>query len=359
MTTSKAFLKAYLDNIAPVGHEASGQAIWLRYLKPYIDTYRTDVYGTAVAIVNPDAPYKVVLEAHADEISWYINYINEQGYIYVIRNGGSDYQIAPSMQATVHAEDGKKHLAVFGWPAIHTRRAGPKHEIKPDIETIILDVGCNSKKEVLEKGINIGDVVTFNRKLATINDRYWVGRALDNRIGGYIIAEVVRRLHERGVKLTYGLYVVNAVQEEIGCRGAQMIAEGIKPDMALITDVCHCTHSPLYNKKREGLILSGKGPVLQIAPSIHPILRKMLQSCAIKHEIPYQLGACSTRTGTDTESFAYANAGTPSALLSTPLKYMHTTVEMVHMEDVEHLIQWFYHALCELKPHHDFKVPIL
>ena len=138
-----------------------------------------------------------------------------------------------------------------------------------------------------------------------------------------------------------------------------MIAEGIKPDMALITDVCHCTHSPLYNKKREGLTVAGKGPVLQIAPAVHPTLRKMLQACAIKNDIPYQLGACSAGTGTDTESFAYANAGTPSALISTPLKYMHTTVEMVHQDDVENLIQWFYNFLCELQPNHDFRVPIL
>ncbi len=120
---SKQFLETYLNNASPTGFEASGQKIWLDYIKPYTDDYFTDTYGTAVAVVNPKADYKVVIEAHADEISWFVNYIKDDGYIYVRRNGGSDHQIAPSKRVNIHTKKGIVK-GVFGWPAIHVRKPG-------------------------------------------------------------------------------------------------------------------------------------------------------------------------------------------------------------------------------------------
>ncbi len=354
---SKTFLYEYLNNNAPTGNEVHGQKIWLRYLKPYIDDYFTDTYGTAVGVINPQADYKVVIEAHADEIAWYINYISKEGYMYVIRNGGSDYQIAPSMYAKIHTGQGVVP-AVFGWPAIHTRRDKKSKEIKPDVDTVVLDGGFGSKKEVYKKGINIGDIVTFDQDLRALNNTYWVGRGLDNRMGGFTIAQVARRLHENNIKLPFGLYIVNAVQEEVGLRGARMIANRIRPNVALITDVCHCTASPLYNKMRHGEIASGKGPVLSTAPAVQVNVRQRLLDIARNEKINFQLAASSTSTGTDTDAFAYSGSGIAAALLSTPLKYMHTTVEMVSQKDVEQLITWMYAFLRSIKAGESFDVKI-
>ncbi len=350
-TNSKKFLFEYLNNNAPTGYEAAGQKLWLNYVKPYIDKSFTDTYGTAVGVINPDAPYKVVIEAHADEISWYVNYITKEGYIYVIRNGGSDYQIAPSMRAKIHTEKGILP-AVFGWPAIHIRE--PQKYIKPDIDTVVLDCGCASDKEVEKLGIHAGCVVTFDADIMEMNKNYLVGRALDNRIGGFMIAEVAKRMHQNKKKLPFGLYIVNAVQEEIGLRGAQMIAHRIQPNLALVTDVTHDTQSPYYDKKKQGNLQCNKGPVLYHAPAVQNNVLKMLKDVARKSNIPFQQSASSRSTGTDTDAFAYSNAGVAAGLISLPLKYMHTTVEMVHKNDIEHLIQWMYHFVAQLKSGHDF-----
>ncbi|NIK74231.1 putative aminopeptidase FrvX [Thermonema lapsum] len=351
---SRTFLEKYLNNASPTGFEAEGQKIWLDYIKPYIDDYRVDNYGSVVGIVNPEADYKVVIEAHADEISWFVNYIDDNGYIYVIRNGGSDPVIAPSKRVNIHTPKGIVK-GVFGWPAIHVRHGDKERDPKPEIKNIYIDVGAESKQEVLDMGVDVGCVVTFADELMELNGRYWVGRALDNRIGGFMIAEVVRRLHENGKKPSFGLYVVNSVQEEIGLRGAQMMADSIKPNVAIITDVCHDTQAPLYNKIQDGDFKAGKGPVLTFGPAVQNNLLRFIMEVAEKEGIPYQRAAVSRSTGTDTDSFAYSNGGVPSALISLPLKYMHTTVEMVHKEDVEHIIQLMYHSILHLKAGQDFR----
>jgi len=349
---SKKFLEEYLNNASPTGFETSGQRIWLDYIKPYINTYISDTYGSMVGVINPDAKYKVVIEAHADEISWFVNYITDEGYIYVIRNGGSDHQIAPSMRVNIHTKKGMVK-GVFGWPAIHVRHG--EKETVPALKNIFLDVGCTSKKEVEKLGVHVGSVVTFEDKLITLNKNYFVGRALDNRMGGFMIAEVARRLHEKKVKLPFGLYVVNSVQEEIGLRGAEMIAARIKPDVAIITDVTHDTTAPLYSKIKSGDIKCDKGPVITYGPAVQNNVRDMIINVAEKKKIAFQRLSASRTTGTDTDAFAYSNAGVASALISLPLKYMHTTVETVHKDDVEKVIKLIYEFVIQLKAGHDFR----
>jgi len=349
---SEKFLYEYLNNASPTGFESSGQQIWLDYIKPFTDSYFTDNYGTAVGVINPDAPYKVVIEAHADEISWFVNYISNEGYIYVVRNGGSDHQIAPSKRVNLHGDKGVVK-GVFGWPAIHVRDRAK--EETPTLKNIFIDVGANSKDEVLDMGIHVGTVITFEDELFKLNNRYWCGRALDNRIGGFMIAEVARKLEENGDQLPFGLYVVNAVQEEIGLRGAEMIAAKIKPDVAIITDVCHDTQSPMYDKKLQGDQKAGGGPVLAYGPAVHNNVLKMVMDVASNKEIPFQRFASSRSTGTDTDAFAYSNEGVPSALISLPLKYMHTTVETAHEQDIEQVIELMYQFLIQLNADHDFR----
>lgn len=349
---SKKFLYEYLNNTSPTGFESSGQKIWLDYLKPYIDDYISDAYGSVAGIINPGKKYKVVIEAHADEISWFVKYITEDGYLYVTRNGGSDHMIAPSMRVNILTEKGIVK-GVFGWPAIHVR-SGEK-EITPNTDNIFIDIGCSKKDEVEKLGVHVGCVAVFEDELTELNDTYLTGRALDNRIGGYMIAEVARKISENSIKLPYSLYIVNAVQEEIGLRGAEMISRKIKPDVAIITDVCHDTSSPLYDKKKQGDQKCGLGPVLTYGPAVQNNLLKMIIQVADKNKIAFQRAAASRSTGTDTESFAYSGEGVPSALISLPLKYMHTTVETVNKKDVDQVVELIYRFLVQLKSGHDFR----
>lgn len=349
---SREFLFKYLNNASPTGFESSGQQIWLDYIKPYVNDHIVDVYGTVVGVINPKSSYKVVIEAHADEISWFVNYITEEGYIYVKRNGGSDHQIAPSKRVDIHTAKGIVK-GVFGWPAIHVRDAAK--EEPPSLKNIFIDVGADSKKEVEGMGIHVGCVITFEDELIEMNKQWLVGRALDNRMGGYMIAEVSRRLNENKRKLPFCLYVVNSVQEEIGLRGAEMISRRLKPDLAICTDVTHDTQSPMYNKKEIGNLKCGNGPVICHGPAIQTNVLKLVIETAQKRKIPFQRQAVSRSTGTDTDSFAYSAEGVASALISLPLKYMHTTVEMVHKEDVENVINLIYELLLQLKPGHDFR----
>lgn len=344
------FLRNYINNPSPVGFESIGQKLWLEYLKPYVDNHFVDSYGTAVGVINPDHTFKVVIEAHADEISWFVNYITPEGFIYLKRNGGVDHQIAPSQRVFIH---GKKGLvkAVFGWPAIHTRiNNADQKEPQPKVDNLFLDCGARTKKQVEQLGVHIGSVVTYRDGFEEIAYDCYVGRAFDNRIGGFMIAEVARLLKENKKKLPFGLYVVNAVQEEIGLRGAEMIARRIKPDVAIITDVTHDSTTPMISKMAEGDTSCGKGPALTYGPAVHNKLLDFVQKVADKNKIPYQLKTVFRSTGTDTDSFAYANEGCPSVLISIPLRYMHTTVEMLHKKDIEHTIQLMYESLLALTP---------
>jgi putative aminopeptidase FrvX len=349
---SLTFLKDYLNNPSPTGFESAGQKMWLNYIKPFIDEHYVDTYGTVVGIVNPEAPYKVVIEAHADEISWFVHYITKDGFIYLRRNGGSDHQIAPSKRVNIFTDKGIVK-GIFGWPAIHVRDAAK--EETPTLKNIFLDLGCKSDKEVEELGVHVGCVVTYEDEFMVLNDRYFVGRALDNRVGGFMIAEVARLLKESKTKLPFGLYIVNAVQEEVGLNGATMIAHKIKPNAAIITDVCHDTQTPMMNKIVSGDLACGKGPVLSYGPAVQNNLLKLIIEAATKNKIGFQRQAASRVTGTDTDAFAYSNDGVASALISLPLRYMHTTVESVHKEDVENVIKLIIASLKNIKNNHDFR----
>ena len=351
--SSHVFLKKYLNTPSPVGFESEGQKIWIEYLKPFIDTYYTDVYGTGVGIINPKSEFKVVIEAHADEISWFVNYINPEGLMYLKRNGGVDHQVAPGQRVIIHGEKGPVK-AVFGWPAIHTRIGTDAKEVNPKVENLFLDCGARNRKDIEILGIHPGSVVTYQDGFDELAYDTLIARAFDNRIGGFMIAEVARLLKENKKKLPFGLYIVNAVQEEVGLRGAEMIARRIKPDVAIITDVTHDTATPMVNKLIEGDVTCGKGPSLAFGPAVHNKLLSFVRDTAAKKNIPVQLRAVSRSTGTDTDSFAYANEGCPSVLISIPLRYMHTTVEMLNRKDIEQTILLIYETLSALTPKTNF-----
>lgn len=350
---SLQFLEKYLNTASPTGYEHNGQKLWMDYLKPFVDKIEVDHYGTCYGIINPDSPFKVVIEAHADEISWCVNYITDEGLIYVIRNGGSDQMIAPSKVVNLHGEKGIVK-GVFGWPAIHTRGINSDEPI-PKLENIFIDCGASNKKEVEELGIFVGTMITYPDEFFQLNNKYFVSRALDNRIGGFMIAEVARLLQENKKKLPFGLYITNSVQEEVGLYGANMIADTIKPNIAIVTDVTHDTSTPMIEKKKEGDQKCGDGPVIFFAPSVHHNIRELIVATAQEKEIPFQRAAASRATGTDTDAFAHSNGGVPSALISLPLRYMHTTVEMVAQDDVSNVIKLIYETLLKINPEMNLK----
>lgn len=343
------FLKKYMDTPSPVGSESGGQKVWLNYIKKYVDETFTDPYGTGVGVINPGKSFKVVIEAHADEISWFVNYINPDGFIYLKRNGGVDHQIAPSQRVIIHGKKGPVK-AVFGWPAIHTRAGKEDKDYQAKVENLFLDCGARNPGEVEKLGIHVGAVVTYVDSFEELSYDNYIARAFDNRIGGFMIAQVARHLKENKKSLPYTLYIVNAVQEEIGLRGAEMIARRIKPDVAIITDVTHDSNTPMVNKIIEGECKCGNGPALTYGPAVHNKLLQFIENVAQKNRIDVQLKAVSRSTGTDTDSFAYANDGCPSALISIPLRYMHTTVEMLHKRDVENTIRLMYESVLALTP---------
>ena len=353
MKLNKKFLKEYLNSTSPVGfeYELGGQQVWMKNIEKYVDRVEIDNYGTAYGIMgNLESDFKVVIESHCDEISWFVNYIDSKGYIRVIRNGGSDVQIAPSMRVNLWGDKGPVS-GVFGHPAIHI--SDRKKEV--DLNSIFIDIGASSKEDVAKMGIKVGTVVTFKDELMELGKDYYSGRALDNRIGGFMIAEVARKLKEKGKKLPFKLYIVNSVQEEIGLRGAEMIAHTIKPNVAIVTDVCHETSSPCYTASKQGDHIAGDGGVITRGPAVHNKLRKLILDTAEAKKIPHQLAASSRSTGTDTDAFAYANGGTPSALISLPLKYMHTTCETVHKNDIKNVIELIYETLLNIEENHNFK----
>lgn len=350
---NKKFLKNYLNSYGPSGfeYELGTQKIWIDYISKFSKNVNIDSYGNSYAILGDmDSGFKVVIEAHSDEISWIVNYIDSKGYIKVIRNGGSDATIAPSMNVILWGDKGPIN-GIFGHPAIHIQN--PDNKI--NLDSIFIDIGASSKNEVIDRGINIGTVITYDSKCMELGNNFYTGRALDNRIGGFIIAEVARYISENEIKLPYKLYIVNSVQEEVGLKGAKMIANKIKPNIAIITDVCHDTSSPVYNPAKQGEIIAGNGPVILSAPSIHNKLRRKIIKNAKDNKINYQLLASSNRSGTDTDEFAYSNSGVPSALISIPLKYMHTTVETAHKKDVKNTVKLFLNLLKNIENNEDFR----
>jgi putative aminopeptidase FrvX len=347
----KEFLKEYLNATSPTGMETMGQQIWLDYLKPFVDKTYTDIYGTAVGVVNPEAKYKVVIEAHADEIGWTVSHIDDKGFIRVVRNGGSDHHIAPGTPVQVLGEKGvvKGH---FGWLAIHER--GTDNDLKPEVKNLFVDVEASSKEEVEEMGVFVGTPMVYDTEFKERNGKF-ISRALDNRIGGYMIAQVAKKLKKNNVKLPFGLYIVNSVQEEIGLFGAHMIANSIKPDVAIITDVCHDTHTPHMNQLTAGDVKSGDGPVIFRGADIQLNLHKQILGVVKEQKIKFQRGAYNGNSGTDTGAFYKANGGVACQLISLPLKYMHTTVETVSESDVDSVIELIYHSLLSIDNNQDFR----
>ncbi|HCD53072.1 MAG TPA: M42 family peptidase [Balneolaceae bacterium] len=351
----KLFLEELLMTPSPTGYEKPGVVVWKNYVDQFADKVMTDAYGSCAAkIETSNDVATVLLEAHSDEIGMVVQHITEQGFIYINKLGGSDSTIARAKKVYIHNKNGRV-VGVTGNTAIHLQDAKNGGGKQPAWKDIYVDIGVSSKEEALDL-VQVGDPITYASDSEYLNDEILTGRALDNRIGGYIIAEALRRLSTMKSKLKVNVMALNAVQEEVGGFGARMMSYRFMPDVAIVTDVTHATDTPGIDQKENGTVLLGKGPTIQHGGANHPRLVEFIETICADKEIDIQHEATSVRTGTDTDSIFYQQTGIPSALISLPLRYMHSPVELCNMNDVEDLITIMVETVLAMRPDQTFSV---
>jgi len=352
---SRSFLETLLATPSPVGYEYRGQKVWINYLRPVADRVETDSYGSAVVRLDTSSDVMtVMLEAHCDEIGMVVQHIADDGFVYLNRLGGSDSTIARARRVVIHSESGAV-TGVTGHTAIHLQEKKNGGGKEPTWKDIYVDIGAGSREEALKR-VRVGDPVTYAESSDMLTDEVITGRALDNRIGGFVIAEVFRRLREQRSSLRVNVMALNAIQEEVGGFGARMMAYRHHPDVALVTDVTHATDSPGIDQREFGQVKLGKGPTVQHGGANHPAVVKLVETVAENKKIAIQHEATSVRTGTDTDSIFFQRTGIPSALISLPLRYMHSPVEVASMKDVEALVELMTETVLAMEPSHAFEV---
>lgn len=342
------FLKSYINSYSPSGSEMESQQLWINQISNSVTDIKIEDYGNVIARINKDNAPSILIESHVDEVSYRVNIMTENGLIYVIKNGNADHQIAPSSRVKIHTERGLVD-GVFGWPAIHTRETSK--EVSPTIENIFIDCGVDSKKELEKMGIKVGCLVTYPSNFQILGN-YYTGKGLDDKIGGYIMSQVIDKLKGGKIESKYDLLFANTVQEEVGLRGSSMICKTYKPKLAIVIDVTSDSSTPMMNKKKSGDVACGKGPIIVFSPVTHSKFVDYIEKTAIKNKINYQRKALGRTTGTNADN--YVNYGIMTALISVPLRYMHTKVEMVHSRDVENTINLIYNILKNLDVDYDF-----
>jgi endoglucanase len=354
-SSEQEFLEELLITPSPTGFEAAGQKVWTDYVDDYADDIQSDAYGSACAKLNTSFDVvTVMLEAHCDEIGMIVQHITDDGYIYVNKLGGSDSTIAKAKRVNIHTNDGIVS-GVTGNTAIHLQDKKNGGGDQPKWKDIYVDIGASSKEEAL-KLVQVGDPITYADEFDYLNDEILSGRALDNRIGGFMIAQVMKNLNERRSDLGVNVVALNSVQEEVGGYGARMMSYRLDPDMALVTDVTHATDTPGIDHKEHGLVKLGEGPALQHGGANHPKIVEYIEKVGTERGINLQHEATSVRTGTDTDSIFYQKTGIPSALISLPLRYMHSPVETASMKDVVKLIDLMTESVLALEPDQTFHV---
>ena len=333
---SKSFLFELLQTPSPTGFEIEGQKVWANYVRPFADSVEIDGYGNTWATVHGSSDRTIMIEAHADEIGFMVKNITKEGFLYLDRVGGSDAATARGKRIQIFGDQGTV-LGVIGNTAIHIRpRSGEK---VPEVHELWVDIGAKSSEEVAEMGIRVGHPIVYQETYQELANDLICGRALDNRVGGFIIAEVLREIHESGEKPAWTVIAANAVQEEIGCVGAKMITHRLKPDIALVTDVTHATDTPGINHKKHGKVELGKGPSITHGTANQRQMVEQVIQVAKEASIPLQHESSSRFSGTDTDSIYPMHGGTPSALVSLPLRSMHSVVETASYADIKSVIK--------------------
>ena len=336
---AKAFLFDVLNTPSPTGFELPGQRKWAEYVRGFADKVENDVYGTAWATLDGAGkkPRRVMLEAHVDEIGFIVKHIGKDGFLRIDRIGGSDTATARGRRLDILGDKGVVR-GIIGNTAIHLRKDKAGDEKTPKIHELYVDVGASKAEDVAKLGIRVGHPAVYTDAAEEFGKDRIAGRALDNRIGGFIIAQVLERLSKPRKKLRSSVVAVNAVQEEIGGHGARMVAYRLMPDVCIVLDVTHATDTPGIEHSVHGEVTLGGGPSVTHGTCNHPKVVKRLLKVAEKGRIPIQHESSSRYSGTDTDSIYNVREGIPCGLVSLPLRYMHSVVEMAHYKDIEMVI---------------------
>jgi endoglucanase len=324
------FLKNVLEMPSPSGYEGPLQETVRSYVAPFADEVKTDVHGNVMAVRNPKAPRRVMLAGHCDQIGLIVQYIDSDGFLYIQSIGGWDPQILVGQRMTVWA-DGGPVAGVIGKKPIHLLTEEERKQV-PKFKDLWLDIGAKNKEEA-EKAVRVGDPVTVELAYRELRNDRAVSSAMDDKCGMWVVMEALRRID--AAKLGWAVYAVSTVQEEVGLRGARTSAFGIDPHVGVAVDVTHATDCPTIEKKEEGDIALGKGPVIERGPNMNPKVVRRLFEIAKAHEIPVQVSASGKATGTDANSIQVSRAGVATGLVSIPNRYMHSPVEMISLEDID------------------------
>ena len=328
---SQEFLEKLLKTPSPSGNEVEIQKLWIDYVKDFAHSIETDFSGNAVGILNPEKAFKVMLAGHCDEIAFMVNHIDDKGFLYVTKVGGISPKLALAMTVKILGKKGPLK-GVVAVKAEH--QGGSKGELK--IEDICIDCGASSKEEALEH-VAVGDYVIYDFDYEYLLNDKLAGRGLDNRTGSFIVAEVLRRLSQK--ELNVGVYSVSTVNEETNMGGAYFAGAGIEPSMAIACDVTFATDYPGMDPKKDGEVYLGKGPVVAKGSQINFKINDMILKAAEEIGMEVQWELTPRTTGTDADKIRFSGKGVPVALVSLPLRYMHSPRELVSILDIENEIE--------------------
>src|SRR5712675_3414058 len=274
---SLTFLKTLVNTPSPSGHEVRGQRVWLDYVKEFADETFSDAYGNCVAVLNKGGSPRLMVAAHADEIAMTVNYINDEGFIYVRKLGGIDAAITKAQRVVIHTRKGGVK-GVVGNVAPHLTKSDKERKL-PEIHDLFIDIGAGGRKEA-EKLVHVGAPITLADEFELLRNDLAIARAFDNRIGTFAVAEALRLLKESKAKLHAEVCAVSNVQEEVGLLGARQIAYSLKPDVALVVDVTHATDYPTVSKTQHGDVKVGKGPAITHGGCNHPDVVARIEAVA-------------------------------------------------------------------------------
>ncbi len=348
---SKEFLKNLLMESGASGFEESPQRVWTERTKKYTDCIKTDVMGNTTAVLNPEAKYKVMLAGHCDEIGFIITYISDEGFLYFEAIGGIDKCVVCGSHVDILTQKGKVR-GIIGKKAIHLETSDERGKV-PKLKDLYIDIGASSKKDA-KKVIEVGDCVTFIPNYTELRNGIFTSKACDDRVGSFIVSEVIKILSLQKSLLKVGVYGVSTVQEEVGLRGATTSAYNINPDVGFAIDVSFSSDTPEANKKELGEVELNKGCILHPSPACNRKLLEMIKKVAKKNKIPYQIQATGYPDGTDTAAIQLSRAGSATALISIPNRYMHTMVETCAFNDLENTAKLIAKTILQLKPGMDF-----
>lgn len=334
---------------SPSGFEENASKLFKNYVSKFCDDVKVDTLGNVIAVIkaNKKTDFNVMISGHIDEIGLMVKYIDDKGFIYFTSVGGVDIRLLLGMRVIVHTEKGKIK-GVVGQKPIHLMEAAEREKVSK-IHELFIDIGAKDKKDAL-KYVNIGDYITIDCGLDKLLNGLLVGRGFDDRMGAFCVAEMLRLISEQKEHLSVNVYGVATVQEEIGLRGATVSSYSIEPKVGIAVDVGFATDFPSVDCKIAGEGKLGGGPIISKGPNINPHIFDLLIKTAKMKKIPYQLEAAPRGTGTDANVMQLTKGGVATALVSVPLRYMHTPVEVLSEKDLESTIKLLKETVLMMKP---------